>query len=225
MALPAQMPLRGSASAPKFDGKTPSLLPRFLEDVDILGTAATLTDAEKVRTSIRYADLEESEGWELLPEAIVVPADWAAFALAVKALYPGCEGANRYCQADLQYLVQEYRAKPMRTLADFGEYKRKFMKITQFLINGQFLSELDCDAYFPKGLPTDLETQVRYRLLITNTAHHPSNPYVSDSGHCRGGPVSLNGRHAPTACFLLSHCLHSGATLLPSMGLASPPLS
>ena len=65
----------------------------------------------------------------------------------------------------------------MRTLADFGEYKRKFMKITQFLINGRFLSELDRDAYFPKGLPANLETQVRYRLLITNTAHHPSNPY------------------------------------------------
>ena len=65
MALPAQMPLRGSASAPKFDGKTPLLLSRFLEGVDILGTAAILTDAEKVRTSIRYADLEELEGWEL----------------------------------------------------------------------------------------------------------------------------------------------------------------
>ena len=105
MALPTQMPLRSSASAPKFDGKTPSLLPRFLDDVDILGTTATLTDAKNVRTSIRYADLEESEGWELLPEAIVVPANWAAFALTVKALYPGYEGANCYCQADLQYLV------------------------------------------------------------------------------------------------------------------------
>ena len=105
MALPTQMPLHGSASAPKFDGKTPSLLPRFLDDVDILGTTATLTDAKNVRTSIRYADLEESEGWELLPEAIVVPANWAAFTLTVKALYPGYEGANCYCQADLQYLV------------------------------------------------------------------------------------------------------------------------
>ena len=75
MALPAQMPLRGSTSAPKFDEKTPLLLPRFLEDVDILGTAAPLTDAEKVWTSICYADLKESEGWELLPEAIVIPAD------------------------------------------------------------------------------------------------------------------------------------------------------
>ena len=65
----------------------------------------------------------------------------------------------------------------MWTLANFGEYKRKFMKITQFLINGRFLSELDRNAYFPKGLPANLETQVQYRLLITNTAHHPSNPY------------------------------------------------
>ena len=177
MALPTQMPLCGSASAPKFDGKTPLLLPRFLEDVDILGTATTLTDAAKVWTSIHYADLEESEGWELLPEAIVIPADWAAFTLTITALYPGCEGANCYCQADLQYLVQEYKAKPMQTLADFSEYKRKFMKIAQFLINGRFLSELNRNTYFPKGLPADLETQVQYQLLITNTVHHPSNPY------------------------------------------------
>ena len=223
MALPAQMPLHGSASAPKFDGQTPSLLPRFLEDVDILGTTTTLTDAEKVRTSIRYADLKESEGWELLPEAIVIPADWTAFALAIKALYPGCEGANCYCQADLQYLVQEYRAKPMQTLADFSKYKRKFMKIAQFLINGRFLSKLDRDTYFPKGLPANLETQVRYQLLITNTAHHPSNPYlIADTA---AAALFLLRRRAPTVCFLLSRCLHSGATLLPSMGLASLPLS
>jgi hypothetical protein len=94
MALPTQMPFHGSASTPKFDGKTPLLLPRFLEDVEIIGTATTLTDAEKVQTSSRYANLEESEGWELLPEAIVIPVDWAAFTHTVKALYPGCEGAN-----------------------------------------------------------------------------------------------------------------------------------
>jgi hypothetical protein len=160
MALPAQMPFHGSASAPKFDRKTPSLLPRFLEDIEILGTTATLTNTEKVRTSICYADLEESESWELLPEAIVVPTDWAVFAHTVKALYPECDGANHYCQADLQYLVQESRAKPMWTLTDFGKYERKFMKIAQFLINGWFLSELNHNAYFPKGLPTDLERHV-----------------------------------------------------------------
>ncbi|KAF8548030.1 hypothetical protein OG21DRAFT_1489721 [Imleria badia] len=125
-----QMPLRGSTSALKFDRKNPALLPRFLEDVDLLGTAAGLSDAQKIRTSIQYADLEESEGWELLPAAMALPAVWNDFITAVKALYPGCK-------------VQEYRAKPMRTLADLSEYKRKFMKVSQFLINGRFLSELD----------------------------------------------------------------------------------
>ena len=69
MANPVpQMPLCGIQNAPKFDGKTPALLPRFLEDVNILGTVARITDLEKICAAIRYADLEEAEGWELLDE-------------------------------------------------------------------------------------------------------------------------------------------------------------
>ena len=175
-----QMPLHGTQNAPKFDGKTPALLPRFLEDVNIIGTAAGISEAEKIRAAIWYADLEEAEGWELLPEATAVPADWGNFVDAVKKLYPGCEGANRYCRADIQYLVQEFKAKPMRTLEDLGEYQRKFLKIARTLINNRKLSELDRDALFLTGLPVDIETQVRQRLLITKTAHHPSDPYPID---------------------------------------------
>ena len=98
MANPApQMPLRSTQNAPKFDGKTPALLLHFLEDVDILSTAAGITNLEKIRATIRYADLEEGEGWELLDEVAANPPDWANFAWAVKKLYPSCEGANRYC--------------------------------------------------------------------------------------------------------------------------------
>ena len=125
MANPApQMPLRGTQNAPKFDGKTPALLPCFLKDVDILGTAAGITDLEKIHAAIRYADLEEEEGWELLDEVATNPPDWANFTRVVKKLYPGCEGTNRYCWADIQYLVQEFWAKLMCTLEDLGEYQR-----------------------------------------------------------------------------------------------------
>ena len=89
-----QMPLRSTQSALKFDGKTLALLPRFLEDVNILGTAAGIMDLEKIRAAIRYADLEEAEGWELLDEVAANPLDWANFAQAVKKLYPSCKGAN-----------------------------------------------------------------------------------------------------------------------------------
>ena len=116
------MPLRGTQNAPKFDGKTPALLPCFLEDVDILSTVAGIMDLEKIRAAIRYADLEEAEGWELLDEVTANPLDWVNFTWAVKKLYPGCEGANQYCRADIQYLVQEFWAKPMCTLEDLGEY-------------------------------------------------------------------------------------------------------
>ena len=172
-----QMSLHSTQNAPKFDGKTPTLLPRFLEDVDILGTVAGITDLEKICAAIRYADLKEAEGWELLDEVDANPPDWANFARGVKKLYPGCKGANRYCWADIQYLVQEFRAKPMRTLEDLGEYQRKFLKIAHILINSRKLSDLDRDTLFLSGLPADLETQVRQRLLITKSTHHPSDPY------------------------------------------------
>ena len=177
MANPVQMPLRGSQNAPKFDGKTPALLPRFLEDVDTIGTAATINPGEKIRYAIRYADLEESEGWELLDEASAAVPDWDAFATAVKKMYPGCEQANRYSRADIQYLVEEYRGKQMRSLEDLGEYTRKFNKIATILVRAKKLSDLDQGALFITGLPADLETQVRQRLYITKTDVHPSDPY------------------------------------------------
>ena len=95
MANPApQMPLCGTQNALKFDGKTPALLPRFLEDVDILGTVAGITDLEKIRAAIRYASNLLSLRGQLLDEVAANPPDWTNFAWGVKKLYPGCEGTN-----------------------------------------------------------------------------------------------------------------------------------
>ena len=172
MANPApQMPLCGTQNAPKFDGKTPALLLCFLEDVDILGTAAGITDLQKICATIRYADLKEAEGWELLDEVAANPPDWVNFTRAVKKLYPGCEGAHRYCRADIQYLVQEFWAKPMRTLEDLGEYQRKFLKIAHILINSCKLLDLDRDAC---SYPV---CQLTLRLKSANTCSSP-NPLI-----------------------------------------------
>ena len=183
MANPApQMPLCSTQNAPKFDGKTLALLLRFLKNVDILGTAASITDLEKIHATIRYADLKEAEGLELLDEVTTNPPDWANFAWAVKKLYPSCEGANRYCWANIQYLVQEFGAIPMCTLEDLSEYQCKFLKIAQILINSHKLSDLDRDTLFLSGLPADLGTQVHQHLLITKSTHHPSEP-ISNGRH------------------------------------------
>lgn len=170
------MPLRGTANAPKFTGKA-SLLPLFFEDVEQLSDAAAQTPAQKIRASIRYADYDESDGWEQLPEA--AGNDWGLFVAAVKKLYPGCE-TNRHTFADLQTLVQQTRQTSMRSLDEFGEYKRKFKKITKVLVDGRDIADLDRDTIFMLGLPANLETQVRQRLMFTKPLHHPLKPYPTD---------------------------------------------
>jgi hypothetical protein len=97
-------------------------LSRSLEDIEFLGTSANLSEEEQIRAAIRYADLDEAEVWQTLPETTAVPAGWVNFVAAVKDLYLGCEGDDRYCRADLQYLVQEYHTKPMQSQQDLGEY-------------------------------------------------------------------------------------------------------
>jgi len=65
---------------------TPALLLHFLEDVDLFGTGAVINNAAKISTAIKYADLEEAKGWELLNEATANPADWDAFITTVKKI-------------------------------------------------------------------------------------------------------------------------------------------
>jgi hypothetical protein len=115
MANPIQMPLQGTQNAPKFDGKSSAQLPRYLEDIEFLGTSANLSEEEQIRAAIRYADLDEAEVWQTLPETTAVPVNWVNFMATVKDLYPGCKGDDQYCRADLQYLVQEYRTKLMQS--------------------------------------------------------------------------------------------------------------
>ncbi|KIJ08787.1 hypothetical protein PAXINDRAFT_18096 [Paxillus involutus ATCC 200175] len=177
MAAPFTMPLRGTKDAPKFQGKIIAELPRFLEDVGILADQAQLDHAGKIRVAIRYAALDEAELWETLESATVVPADWVNFVTAVKQLYPGCEGADRYYRSDLHNLVQEYRVKPMKNREELGEYHRKFQKVAAHLISTDKLSVNERDLLFLDGLPHALTVPVRARLQYKVPDVHPSDPY------------------------------------------------
>jgi len=101
MAQPIQMLLCGIPNALKFDGKSPSELPWYLENIEYLGDTAVLNEARKIKVVLHYAALDKVELWQTLPEATAIPADWHAFITAVKKIYSGCEGTNQYCWADI----------------------------------------------------------------------------------------------------------------------------
>ena len=86
------MPLHGTPNAPKFNSKTPSELPQYLEDIDFLRDSARLNNTKKIKVALHYAALNEAEVWQMLPEASVNLTDWKAFIKAMKKMYPGCKG-------------------------------------------------------------------------------------------------------------------------------------
>ncbi|KIK79246.1 hypothetical protein PAXRUDRAFT_16430 [Paxillus rubicundulus Ve08.2h10] len=171
---PIAMPLRGSRDTPKFDGRTPAHLPCFFEDIEILGEAAQISEEAQIKAAIRYADLDEAEVWLTLTAAS--GRNWDAFVAAVKDLYPRCEGANRYCRADLQYLVQDYRSKLMRSQDDLGEYHRWFLKISAPLIANKKLPDTERDTFFLDGFPRAVADRVHH-LSIIRADLHPNDAY------------------------------------------------
>ena len=70
--VPFQMPLRGIPNTPKFSGKTPSELPQYLEDIDLLGDATVLDEVQKIKAAIRYAALDEAEVWQTLLKQLLI---------------------------------------------------------------------------------------------------------------------------------------------------------
>ena len=144
---PQQMPLRGIQNAPKFNGKTPAVLPHFLEDVDLLGTAAGINDAEKICYAMQYADLDEAKVWQTVDAAFAMNPVWSDFVDQVKELYLGCEGTNHFCHVDFHYMVQDYCKAPMQSQENLGEYRRRFVKISSHLVDTGKLSEMVYDIH------------------------------------------------------------------------------
>ena len=142
-----------------------------------MATAAGINDAEKILYAMRYADLDEAEVWQTVSTASTAIPDWDDFVDQVKELYPGCEGSNRFCRADLHYLVQDSWMASMRSQEDLGEYRRKFTKISSHLVDTGKLPETEWNDLFLQGFSKEVEERIHHRLSITKFDLHPDDPY------------------------------------------------
>ncbi|KAJ8594380.1 hypothetical protein M405DRAFT_729842 [Rhizopogon salebrosus TDB-379] len=143
------MPLRGTPTAPKFDGNPRELI-RYFEDVEQLADAAALTDVQRIKATLRYIHRDDAETWEILPE--VKAGDFDKFCEAVKELYPGCKEDKSYMRDDLKNLVANQAKKTMHSQDDVGDYLRKFRRISTYLISNNRLADPGRDRMFLEGL-------------------------------------------------------------------------
>ncbi|KAG2738154.1 hypothetical protein P692DRAFT_201731714 [Suillus brevipes Sb2] len=126
------MPIRGTDSAPKYDGSTENLI-AFIDDFEDLADQAGLQGTDRIRGIIRYVPTSERELWSETPEA--KGTDYGAFIKEVKRMYPGCEGDRRYAVADLQTIARNQASKSMYSVKELGDYQRAFLKVARALID------------------------------------------------------------------------------------------
>ncbi|KAJ6475016.1 hypothetical protein C8R47DRAFT_1220840 [Mycena vitilis] len=134
---PKTLPMRGSKSAPSFDGKPGHLL-RYLRDVQETGEdTERTTDDELIDIALRYLNIDDEELWKRKRTAIMT---FDQFKKEIMKLYPGSNGDKLYAWSDLREVVRKGQEKPPSNEDDFGEYQRNFTRIADFL-NGQDLGD------------------------------------------------------------------------------------
>ena len=178
MTAPVPMPVSTSQCAPRFSSH-PSGFDSFFDDVAELAKRAQLSEKDAITWACRYAGLD-SDCWKSLP---CLKADRAAsltldeFKKEVLGCYPHLSEDRRYTYHGLKLLVKRTQDYRTMSLMDLGDYYRKFLTFSNYLIDRGHLSEHERDTLFLQGFPRPVRANVLQRLAIAKPDICPREPY------------------------------------------------
>jgi len=171
----AAMPGPRSADAPFFSKSSNISFTDFMHKYHALATANGLTDAEKVKTILRYVSSDLQKFWKSVNG--YTTSDWAAFSTALEAMYPDTSAATRLTKKALQDLLYNTSRSCMTDKEDVMDYYREFLELTNPLRTVQQLSEEDRDAKFFKGFHHNDREILSGRLFSMKPNHPQDKPY------------------------------------------------
>ena len=178
------MPTRGERGAPQFDPAKPHGLRRFFDDLRFqFARSGVVDEAEMKGHALRFIDCDTTELWEILPEFTDSTAPYRKFIDAVCLLYPGSDAEQRWLIVDMEKLVADTLRTGISSLADLGKYHRDFVSITTFLIAKNRLAAPEQSRTFARAFPSELWSQVSYRLQLKFPNHFPNDPYTLEQIH------------------------------------------
>ena len=142
------------------------------------------------------------------------------FVDAVCQLYPGSDAEQRWLIVDMEKLVTDTSRTGISSLADLGKYHRDFVSITTSLITKNHLAAPKQSCTFARAFPSELWSQVSYRLQLKFPNHFPDDPYTLEQIH-NATRFVLHGTAASAPMLICSHSLRP---LLPPLK-PNPPNS
>ena len=124
--------------------------------------------------------------------------------------------------ADMEKLVADTSRTGISSLTDLGRYHRDFVSITTFLIAKNCLTIPEQSHTFAHAFPSELWSQISYRLQLKFPDHFPHDPYTLEQIHNTAHFV-LHGTAASTP--MHDHLLPLALTLAPIPKTESTELS
>jgi hypothetical protein len=99
----------------------------------------------------------------------------------------------------MEVLIGQCAQAEIRTTAGLGEYHRRFLLISCYLISKGRMATQEQSRIFFRGLPLHLEAPVRQHLQARFVNHFPDDPYLLSDIHAAASYVLACSTPAPSA--------------------------
>jgi hypothetical protein len=181
--MPIQdLPYRREDSAPRFDPADPSAIERYFDDLEFLFLKHSVSDnQEKKRAAVNYPCVVTERLWKSARAFSNPACPYEDFKAEIITLYPEAKAAHEYTRAQFDQLVSDRARTPIRSETELGEYFRKFLLISRFLISKGRLGAPEQSYALMASLGPSLSVAVRTRLQLMYPDHFLDDPYDADT--------------------------------------------
>jgi hypothetical protein len=174
----ANLPARGERAAPSFDDTQPEELERYFDELQAQLARHNVTDENEMKVAaLKYLAVGVGKLWKSTVAWNDQTATFEEFKAEIFVLYPGASGDRTYTIQDLDTLTGRTARIGILSGVDLGEYHRKFLLISRYLIGKNRMATQEQSRAFFRGLQPDLEARVRQRLQQKFIDHYPDDPY------------------------------------------------
>jgi hypothetical protein len=172
------LPTRRERSAPSFDESQPEELERYFSDLEGLFDLYTVVnEEERKQAALRYLPVRTEHLWKTAETYTDRTRSFAEFRAEIFRLYPGTSNDRTYTIQDFDVLIGHYARTGIISAGDLGDYYRRFLLISRYLIDKGRISVQEQSRSFLKGFQQHLEVRIRQRLQQKFVDHFPDDPY------------------------------------------------
>uniref|UniRef100_A0A8H8CFT3 CCHC-type domain-containing protein n=1 Tax=Psilocybe cubensis TaxID=181762 RepID=A0A8H8CFT3_PSICU len=172
---PVDMPVPKSSAAPKFTGSYVDVK-NFLDHCDRIFDQYNVTlDNDKVRYMVQCCNQESREIIEGLPSHHA--KQWERLKTDMLKIFDHARTTQKFTLSTLRAYAFQHSNLSMRSLDDFREYQKQYIRIAGWLLNNNKISKTEYNQYFWLGINESLRPALESKIMVFNPHIDLSSPF------------------------------------------------